>query len=227
VKRKSHRGDQSVVSDQITQDIVACINEAARDVQKLLPKRFWHKMGTISVVPGVAGTPAYYSLPSDCQEPIFMSYLYSGSYYFMEKVLSDSEWKRKIYSPIASTNRPMYFREIGPDGSGNKQFELFPIPSITVDIDVEYYRTKGSDYTLDDLGSEITNIPDYVQDVLEKGALYYFLKGFDDALQQVAKVDYEEAKRAFEMADEADADANVCFRFDVSKPSPFNSVRFQ
>jgi len=122
----------------------------------------------------------------------------------------------------------MYFREIGPNsGTGYKQIELFPIPSSNITLNIEYYRTKGTDYTTSDLGSEITEIPDYVQDLLEKGALYYFLKGFDDPLQAIAKQDYQEAKLAFEQADEADLDGNVCFRFDLLRQSPNDSARFE
>lgn len=227
IKRKSHRGDQAVTTDQITLDVLACLSEAIRDVSKLLPKRYWHKQGTaLSLVVGVAGTPAAYSLASDVQEPILFHYTSGGALYNLVKVDSDAEWFKKIWSPAAAVGKPMYYRELGPDASGYKRIEVFPIPDGSYSLSNEYYKVKGADLTTSDLQVEIPNIPDHVQDAVEKGGLYYFLKGFDDPLQAVAKVDYNEAKEAMNQSDEADQDANLRMRWDVQGPSPFNSVRF-
>lgn len=214
VKRKSHRGDQNVTTDLITTDIIACVNEAIRDVVKLLPKRFWFKSDTIALVAGVAGTPAVYSLPSDCQEPINFYFTSNNQLYVLNKVLSDREWIRGYWDPAQSVQKPMWYREIGANSSTNyKQIEVFPIPDASYTLTVEYYKTQGSDLTTSDLGSVIPNIPDQFLDVVEKGAFYYFLKGFDDPFMSVAKSDYEEAKRAMEFGDDRDSDADVSLRF--------------
>lgn len=215
VKRKSHRGSQSVTTDQITTDIVACVNEALRDLQKLLPKRYWFKQGTVSVTTGVAGTAAVFSLPSDCQEPILFHYTTSNVLYRLKKIDSDTEWFN-LWDPATAINKPAYFREIGANAStGNKQIEIFPISDANYTLNVEYYKTKGTDLTTSDLSTEIPSVPDHVQDVIEKGALYYFLKGFDDPLGQVAKMDYEEAKQAMEVSDERDLDSDLRLRWGM------------
>lgn len=213
IKRKSHRGDQATTTDSITVDIVACINEAVRDLVKLLPKRFWFAQSTIAVVAGVAGTPAVYSLPSDCQEPILFWYKVNNVVYHLVKIDSDREYIRGIWNPANSTQRPMYYRELGPNSStAYKQIEMFPIADASYTLNIEYYKTQGADLTTSDLNSVIPNLPDYVLDVVEKGGLYYFLKGFDDSMQAVAKQDYNEAKMALEMADERDADSDIALR---------------
>lgn len=214
VKRKSHRGNQSVTTDQITTDIVACVNEAIRDIIKLVPKRFYFKQENIALSSGVAGTPATYSLASDCQEPIMFHYTVNSNKYVLKKIDSDREWIERIWNPSTAVNLPLFYREIGPNSSTNyKQIEIFPIPNQSITLKHEYYKTQGSELTTSSLGSEITIIPDYCQDVLEKGALYYFLKGFDDPKTQEALLDYEKAKEAFEQADEQDRDSDLRLRF--------------
>jgi len=214
IKRKSHRGDQTITTDLITSDIIACINEAIRDVQKLLPKRYWFKQSTVALTLGVAGTPAVYSLDSDVAEPIIFHYTSNSSLYVLDKIDSDREWMSQVWSPIQAVNLPRQYREIGPNSStGYKQIEVFPIPNGSITLNYEYYKVKGSDLTTSDLSAEIPNIPDSVQDAVEKGGLYYFLKGFDDAAQVVAKSDYEESKLVMEVADERDIDSDVRLRF--------------
>jgi hypothetical protein len=222
VKRKSHRGSQSVTTDQITTDVVACINEAIRDICKLLPKRFFFKQSTVSLTVGVAGTASTWSLASDCQEPILFHYTNNNSVTRLQKIDSDKEWIDKIWDPSQAVNKPRFYREIGPNSStGYKQIEVFPIPDGSYTLNYEYYKTKGTDLTTSDLASEITIIPDHVQDVLEKGALYYFLKGFDDSMQGIAKADYEEAKLGLEIADERDIDSDTRLRWNMT---PYNTL---
>lgn len=219
VKRKSHRGSQAITTDQITIDIVACVNESIRDCQKLIPKRYWFKQGTIAVTTGVVGTPAVFSLPSDCQEPILFHYTDSNTLYRLRKIDSDDEWFN-LWNPIESLNKPLYFREIGSNSStGYKQIELYPISDANRTLNIEYYKTKGADLTVSDLATELPFIPDHVQDVIEKGALYYFLKGFDDPMGAVAKSDYEEAKMAMEVSDEKDLDSDLRLRWGTSQAS--------
>jgi hypothetical protein len=213
VKRESHRGDQAVTTDQITTDIIGCVNKAIRDLYKLLPKRFLWKQGTISVTLGVAGTPAVYSLASDVQEPIIFHYT-SSSLRILDKVTSDRDWIKGVWNPTTSVNKPQVYREIGPNSStGYKQIELFPIPDASYTVNYEYYRTKGDDLSTSDLATEIPIFPDLYQDAIEKGALYYFLKGFDDVAQGMAMADFEKAKLALNIGDEEDKDADVAFGF--------------
>lgn len=218
IKRKSHRGSQSVTTDQITTDIVACINEAIRDIQKLLPKRFWFKQSTVALTVGVAGTASTWSLASDVQEPIVFHYTSNNSVFRLEKIDSDREWIDHIWSVSTAVNRPRFYREIGPNSSTfYKQIEVFPIPDASYTLNYEYYKTKGSDLTTSDLNSEVTIIPDQYQDAAEKGGLYYFLKQFDDVAQGVAKTDYQEAMLAVEVADERDIDSDVRLRWNMMK----------
>lgn len=214
IKRESHRGDQAVTTDQITTDIVACINDAIRDVQKQLPKRYWKKHSTVALTVGVAGTASVWSLASDAQEPVMFHYTSSGSYRILSKVDSDREWLTKVWDPNAAVGLPEYFRETYPNAStGYKQIEVFPIPNGSITLNYEYYKTKGSDLTTSDLASEIPYIPDHVVDAVWKGGLYYFLKGFDDPAHQQALLDYEKAKLAMDESDEADKDSDVRLRW--------------
>lgn len=221
IKRKSHRGSQTVTTDQITTDIIACINEAIRDVAKLVPKRYWFKQGSaISMTLGVVGTPAVYSLASDVQEAILFHYTSGSSLTRLIKIDSDAEWMDKIWDPNGALGKPLYYRELGPATSTYyKQIEVYPIPNATYSISNEYYKNKPADLTTSDLSTEVSSIPDSVQDAVEKGGLYYFLKGFDDSLQMVAKKDYEEAKIAMEIADERDIDSDIRFRFNMARSS--------
>lgn len=218
VKRKAHRGSQTVTTDQITTDIIACINEAIRDVAKLVPKRYWFKQATIAVTSGVVGTPAVYSLASDCQELILMHYTSGGSITKLTKIDSDAEWIQQIWDPAGALGAPRYYRELGPATStGYKQVEIYPIADASYTLNCEYYKNKPSDLTTADLSTEIPTIPDSVQDAVEKGALYYFLKGFDDSLQMVAKKDYEDSKMEMEIADERDNDSDLRLRFNMGR----------
>lgn len=205
-----------MTTDQITTDIIACINEAIRDVAKLVPKRYWFKQATVAVAGGVIGTPAVYSLASDCQELILMHYTSGGAITKLIKVDSDAEWINQIWDPSGALGAPRYYRELGPNATtGYKQVEIYPIANASYTVNCEYYKNKPSDLASADLATEIPTIPDSVQDAVEKGALYYFLKGFDDSLQMVAKKDYEEAKLEMEIADERDTDSDIRLRFNT------------
>ena len=218
VKRKAHRGSQSVTTDQITTDIIACINEAIREVAQLLPKRYWYKQSTVALTVGTIAVPSTWSLPSDCQELILCHYTSSNSVIRLAKIDSDSEWIDKIWNINQAVNKPRYYREIGLNTStGYKQIEVFPIPDASYTLNVEYYKNKPTDLTSSDLSTDIITIPDSVQDAVEKGSLYLFLKGFDDSLQIVAKKDYDEAKMAMEIADERDIDSDVRLRFNMMR----------
>lgn len=216
IKRDSHRGSQDVTTDQITIDIVSTINDAIRTLAKLLPKRYWHKKATVALTVGAAGTPSNWSLASDCQEPIIFHYTSSNTKYILEKKDSDREWIKEIWDPAGVVNKPMYYREIGPDSSGYKQIEVFPIPDGSYTLNYEYYKVKGSDLTTSDLASEIPNLPDHVHDAVWELALYIFLKGFDDPNQVNRMADAEMAKKLLEESDEKDQDTDLRLRFGRS-----------
>lgn len=204
-----------MTSDQVTTDVIACVNEAIRDIYKLLPKRFLWKSTSVALSTGVAGTAATYSLASDVQEPIIFHFYTGGALYILEKIDTDRDWIKQVWDPALAVNRPEVYREIGPNSStGYKQIEVFPIPNGSFTLNYEYYRSKGTDLTTADLATEISVIPDQFHDCLEKGALYYFLKGFDDPLQQIAKADYEEAKHSLNVSDDQDKDADLAMKYD-------------
>ena len=215
VKRKSHRGNQAVTTDQVTTDIIACANESIRDIYKLIPKRYFWKKGTIAVTAGAQGVPDVWSLASDCQEPIIFWYIWSpgNGQFSLSKVESDQEWFAMVWNVNTAPYQPIYFRDIGLDGSGNRQIEIFPPANTSLTLNYEYYIKKPVDLTTLVLSNEIPTIPDLYHDVIEKGALYYFLKGFDDTAAQIAKGDYESAKLAIEMADERDLDGLLSIRW--------------
>ena len=218
VKRKSHRGAQGTTTDQITTDIIACVNEAVRDVSKLIPKRYWFAQETIALSAGTQATPYTASLASNCQESNNFWYTLSGSNYTLQKVDSDKEWVNKYWNVSQVPQQPLYYREIGPNSStGYKQIEIFPMPNTTYTLNHEYYKTKGVDLTTAELASELPTIPDHVQDVVEKGALYYFLKGFDDGAGEIAKRDYEEAKLAMDISGDRNLDSDLRLRWNMMR----------
>lgn len=165
---------------------------------------------------GTIATPSLWSLPTDCQEPILFHYTTNNSVTRLTKVDSDAEWIDKVWNTNQAVGKPRYFREVGLT-STTKQIEVFPIPDGSYTLNIEYYKNKPTDLTASDLATEIPTIPDSVQDAVEKGALYYFLKGFDDSLQMVAKKDYEDAKLEMEIADERDVDSDTRLRFNMSR----------
>jgi hypothetical protein len=211
VKRYSHRGDQTITSDTITSDIVAAVNDSRRDLVKLIPKRFLHKQGTpLSLVNGTS----IYSLASDVLEPIVFRFTISTVLYVPKKIESDREWFEVLYSPSQANDIPKYYRELGPV-AGVKRVEFFPTPNQSISCDYEYYKDPCvTELLTSDLATEIPDFPGYLQDALWKGALYYFLKGFDDANgTAAAKKDFEEAKVMNDIVDDSDQDSEVSMRF--------------
>ena len=219
VKRESHRGNQSITTDQITTDIVACANEALRDVYKMVPKRYFWKQGTVAVTTGTIAVPSVWSLASDCQEAIVFWYVWplGSSLFKLAKVQSDQEWFQGVWTNVTPPNQPIYFRDIGLDTSGARTIEIFPPSSQSLTLNYEYYIKKPSDLTTANLSAEIPVIPDLYHDVIAKGALYYFLKGYDDKLQAVAKADYDSAKLAVEEADENNQDGTLALRWQKTQ----------
>lgn len=211
VKRYSHRGDQTVTTDTITTDIIAAVCDARRDLVKFLPKRYLHKQATapLSLVNGTA----VYSLASDVMEPILFRWTLTNCLYLPKKIDSDREWYQIVYSPSQSNSIPKFYRELGPV-SQIKRVEFFPVPDQSISCDYEYYKDPcATELAVSDLSTEIPDFPGYLQDALWKGAMYYFLKGFDDPAQVAAKSDYDAAINALNIADDSDQDSDLSFRF--------------
>ena len=211
VKDRSHRGDSTITSDEITAKILRAFSDAKRELIRRIPKRKLFKQDTLSVLQGTT----IYSLASDLQEPIAFSYVLNNSLRRLQKVDSDREWLDNFFRPNTDQNDPTVYREIGADGSGNRQIELFPTPKQSLTIDYEYYKTTNTEFTTSDLSTEIADLPEEIHDALWKGALYHFLKGFDDQGQIIAKQDYVEAISAYDNDDEEDLDTDLAFRFGI------------
>ena len=220
IKQYSHRGDKTVTTDIITTDCIMSVMDSRRDVVKRIPKRWFWKDGTDLVV--VQGT-ATYDLATDVIEPITFHYTSSSALYVLKKIDSDREWFATVYEPSAAQGKPSHYREIRKS-DGTKQVELFPVPDASYTLEYEYYKNPcTTDLTVADLSTAIPDIPDYAQDALWKGGLYYFLKGFDDSAAQIAKMDYEQSLMALDVLDEADLDSDLQFRFGLGQNTT-NSV---
>ena len=215
IKRKSHRGNQSITTDAITTDIIACANESLRDVYKLVPKKYFWKQGTVAVTAGTIAVPSVWSLDPTCQEPEIFWYTWSpgNSQFTLSKIMSNMEWFHSVWNVNTSPYQPIYFRDIGLDTSGNRQIEIFPASNVSLTLNYEYYIKKPVDLSTANLTQEIPVIPDQYHDVIEKGALYYFIKGFDDAAGKTAKEDYDEALLTIEIGDERNQDGDLTLRW--------------
>lgn len=212
VKRSSHRGDQNITTDSITSDIVLCVNDARRDLVVDLPKDYLRKTGSFATSNGT-GT---YSLASDVQEPQLFRYTTGGADYWLTKVPSEREFYKLLYSSSISNNKPRYYFDAGLDTNKARQILLFPTPDATYTINYTYYKDPtATELSTSDLNTEIPDVPSYVQNALWMGALYYFLKGFDDKLQGVAKSDFEQALQKSQNSEESDQDDDKRFRFDI------------
>lgn len=223
VKRTTHRGNQAVTTDQITLDIIQAINDSRRDVIRMVPKDWLRKSATTPITT-VSGTSTY-SLASDVQEPLLFRYTVDDADYFLNKIDSEREFYQNTFGSNTADNKPRFFIDLGLDGSANRQILLFPTPDAAYTINYVYYKDPSkTELTITDLDTEIPDVPSYLQDVLWKGARYYFLQGFDDtANQAIAKTDYEQAKLDVDKADEANLDTEQSFRFgftDIDKRSP-------
>jgi len=222
VKRVTHRGSQAVTNDQITIDIVQAINDSRRDTIRLVPKD-WLRKSAGTPITTVSGTSTY-SLASDVQEPLLFRYTVGTTDYFLNKIDSEREFYQQTFGSNTANDKPRFFVDLGLDGSGNRQILLFPTPDAAYVINYVYYKDPSkTELTVADLNTEIPDVPSYLQDVLWKGARYYFLMGFDDAAQSIAKADFEQAKLDVEKADNMDLDSEMALRFgfqDIDRRSP-------
>lgn len=215
VKRKSRRGSTSVTSDETTQQILDAINDARRDVIRLLPKQWLRSTSTVSTVIGTS----LYDLPADCQEPLLLKYTFNGADYILSKVESEREFYLNVFGTSVANNKPLFFFDAGVNqANAKRQLFIWPAPDLVYTLDLTYMMDPTlTDLTTSDLSTTVPVFPSYLQDVLWKGALYYFLKNFDDPLQGVASTDYEKAKMDVEIADDRDLDSDLQFRMDVGR----------
>ena len=224
IKDRSHRGDVNITTDDITAQILRACSDSKRELMRRIPRRKLWKQATLSIVQGTTT----YSLASDTQELVVIRYTVDNSLKLPLKADSDREWYQTIFDPNAAQADPTHYREVGPDGSDNKQVEFYPTPKQAITFTYEYYKTPNTEFTTSDLTNEIADIPEQLHDALWKGALYGFLKGFDDPGQAVAKSDYNEALLAYDIQEDEDQDSDLAFRFGLSgslvnKPNFFNS----
>lgn len=213
IKTRSHRGDRNITNDEITQQCIDAINDARRDTIILVPKQWLRTTGTITTVIGTS----LYDLPSDCQEPVLFRFTYQGTDYLISKVDSEREFYQNIFGSTIANNYPVYYYDAGVNQATKcRQLFFFPAPDKVYTIQFPYMMDPTLvDLTVADLSTEIPVFPSYVQDVLWKGALYYFIQNFDDPSTDQKLRDYSAARLAVETSDERDLDTDLSFRFDV------------
>lgn len=213
VKRLSHRGNQAVTTDQITQDIVDCMNDARREIIQKLPK---HWLITLCQTPitTVQGTTDY-SLEQPLQEPLEFHFTFNNVLYVLKKVDSIREFDQTLFTPNVSQQYPRFYVELGPDSSGNRQIKVFPTPDQAYTIFYYYFKDPTqTDFTVSNLSIQVPDIPIYLHDILWKGALYYFLAQYDDlAMTQKAEKDYQEAFLQIEISENQEMDNELAFRY--------------
>lgn len=221
VKTRSHRGDTAITTDAITQQIIDAVNDSRREVIRKIPKQWLRATSTFNTVAGTHQTAALplYDLPADCQEPVLLRYAFNGADYFLSKVESEREFYLNLFGTTVVENKPLFFFDAGVNQTTRcRQVYVWPIADQVYTIYLTYMMDPTLvDLTTADLALDIPVFPSYVQDMLWKGALYHFLKNFDDPMGQVAKLDYEEAKMAVDQADEQDLDSDLQFRMDVGR----------
>jgi len=223
VKDRSHRGDVDVTTDDITASILRALSDTKTELVRRIPRRkLWKQASPALVV--VQGT-ATYSLASDVQEPIIFQYIIDGSLRLPVKIDSDREWFQQVFSPSTGQQDPTHYRELGPDGSGNRQIEFFPVPKQAITVDYEYYRKTNQEFVTGDLTSEIPDIPEQLHDAMWKGAYAKFLKGFDDPGQDRAKLDYDRAMLEYDAQEDEDHDTDLAMRFGLNR-TVFNRPNF-
>lgn len=223
VKDRAHRGDVDITTDVITAQIIRAMSDTFKELTRRIPRKKLWKQATLSIVQGTAT----YSLASDVQEPIIFHYTVNNSLNLPVKSDSDREWFQDIFTPNADQRDPTWYREIGPDGSDNKQIEFYPTPKQALTVNYEYYRNPEIEFTTSDLSNQIPAIPEQLHDALWKGALHKFLKGFDDQNgEDRAKLDYADALSDYDSEEDNDFDTELSLRFggapSLKEPNFFN-----
>lgn len=220
IKARSHRGDQSITNDSITSDIIMAIEDARKDITKLIPKDANRTTGSFV---GTADSAGPFSLASDLIEPIAFWYTISGQDYSLTKVPSEREFRKYMFSSTAVAGKPAYYFEAGPDSSGYRRIQTeVPFDSNAPTVNYSYYKdpTKtpliaGTAPTSVELITEITNIPNHLANALWVGGLAYFLQNFDDDAKTYWNQKFGQMLMGIEIDEESNPDEDQCFRWDV------------
>ena len=224
VKERSHRGKITVTTDEITAQIVRAVNDARRELVRHIPKFYFRS--TASFV--VSNPTVVYALAADLQELLILHYTFNDVEYILKRVESEREFYQTLYIFTQSTNRPFFYVDLGQNSSKQKQIQIYPTPDTNGPYTVNYTYYKDPtqvELTTDDLNEEIPDFPSFVQDPLWKGALYHFLKSFDDAQgMAIAKLDYDKAVLEMDEAEDQDMDEELTWRWGFSRMWPYDPV---
>lgn len=220
VKDRAHKGDPNITTDVVTAQIIRAACDARRDLVRYLPKHFLRKDAVAPLTYAFGDNPIK-PLASDLMDAMIFRYTFQGVEYVLKRIESEREYYLTLYIKSQSVNRPFFYVEKGLDGSGNKQIELYP-PCDTngpYNINYTYYKdpTKIELTTLD-LNTEFPDFPSYMQDAIWKGALFYFLKNFDDSqMLATAKSDYDDSKNQLDQIEDSDQDLELQIRWGFGK----------
>lgn len=219
IKDRSHRGNTAITTDDITQQIIRCINDSRRELIRYVPKQFLRKDAASPIA--LTYPTVIYSLAHDVQEPIIFRYTFQNVEYVLKRVESEREFYLTLFIKSQSPNRPFFYVENGFDTSGNRQIQVYPIPDPVTGpftLNYSYYKDPTqTELTTADLNTEFPDFPSYMQDAVWKGGLYHFLKQFDDQLGAVAKADYDKATMDLEVAENSDQDMELVMRWGFGK----------
>lgn len=220
VKDKSHKGDPNVTSDEVTAQIIRAVEDARRELVRYLPKHFLRKDATSPIVWNF-GSSVIQPLASDVMDLMIIRYTFLNVEYVLKRVESEREYYLTLFIRSQSVNRPFFYVEKGLDASGNKQIEIYP-PCDTngpYNLNYTYYKDPTrTTLTTGDLGTEFPDFPSYMQDAAWKGALFHFLKNFDDvAMLAGSKQEYEEGKQQLDDIEDSDQDLELQMRWGFGK----------
>lgn len=225
IKDRTYKGSTSVTTDEVTAQIIRAINDCRRKIVRQLPKEYFRKTGTLSIVQGTTT----YSLASDVLEPLLFWFETGGALYHLTKVPTEKEFRQLVYDPNSSQNNPEFYFDAGRDSSGYRQIVLFPTPSGALTVNYTYYKDPTrTELTTSDLATEFPDIPSSLQDVVTHGAMWLFLKCFDDvSAQDRAKMEFDRALIEMDIAEEMDLDDLPALRYSGAMTNPdVNNTRF-
>lgn len=220
VKDRAHKGDPTKTDDDITAQIIRAVNDSRRDLVRYLPKHFLRKDAVTPITYSFGG-PVINSLASDLMDAIIFRYTFQNVEYVLKRIESEREYYLTLFIRSQSPNRPFFYVEKGLDNSGNKQIEIYPLCDNNgpYTINYTYYKDPTKvELTTADLNTEFPDFPSYMQDAIWKGALFYFLKNFDDSqMLPGAKTDYEESKIQLDEIEDSDQDLELQIRWGFGK----------
>ena len=188
------------------------MNDARRKLIRRVPKNYLRTSETISM--SVAGGTTY-SLATDCQEPILFRYTSSSQEYMLERVASEREFFKLVYSASAAAGKPTHYVDLGRSSStGPRQIRIFPTPDATYSVTHVYFKDpSATELTTSDLASAVPDIPSHLQDSLVAGTLWLFLKCFDDlAASAAAQAEFQACLIEADQAENEDQDEELSMR---------------